>query len=189
MDKNNDIIPTNIAANAYDEILLYEGQTEMKFVIMRESLKNINEVMKFETRNASVNAVTFEKNSDPVAYNDIKFSGLYPGDWERSEFISKKHLQSIGGDVKITLNIEAGLYGNKSEAYYKIKPQSENFEDINVSAFNYAPGSDLWYDFYTKGSKTFVFTISEDEIEKLGSRGLGFQVHNVIITSAVLEKA
>lgn len=142
-----------------------------------------------EVKITEISTVTLEKSTESKSDKIVGFDGKYPGDWQQSEFISKSDLQSIGGDVKITLNAEAGLFGDKNEEYFLLKPMNENWESVNVSAVNAIQQDDAWYKFFTKGQRKFIFTISEEEIEKLSDKGLSFQLHNVIITSAVLESA
>lgn len=183
------IEPIDASMNEYNEIILDEGQTELAFVLPHKSLKFIKDRIMFETHNALIKAVTLEEYKDIGTDKIVEFSGEYPGDWQQSEFISVSDLQDIGGDVRITLDIEADTFGNKDEEYYLLRPVNENWEPVEVSAVDLSPNDEMWYELLEKGQRQLVFTISKEEIAALTKKGLSFQLHNIIITSAALESA
>ncbi len=184
-----DVRPLNVSFNDLNMIPLYEGQTELAFVIPQKSIKFIKDKMVFSTYNASVKSVTLEEYNINNADKIVEFSGDYPGDWERSEFISKSDLKNAGGDVRITLNVKAGLFGSIAEQYYLLCPMNSDWEPVSVEAPNVMPNDDIFYSISEMGETQFVFKISKEEIEGLSDEGLCFQLHNVIIKSAAVESA
>lgn len=117
----------------------------------------------------------------------------YAGNWGAGNYIPKEDLEAIGGDVKITLNIET------------IEPQGE--DQFLVTPMDYSATS--WprildqctsdtviakedqFICLVQGEKTVEFVVPQDTIanltEKDGVGGIGFQVCNVIVKSAEIE--
>lgn len=164
---------------------------EFVFVISHELVESISKKstakISFKTNNVIIKSVTLEDDCDPEPYKTIELESEYAGDWSAGKFIPKSDLAKAGGDVRVYLDVSVALYGDENDNYRHLNIINENWTGVPVSVRNLAPLEDSMYEFFDTGEGQFVFTISEDEIQKLTEYGLGFQIHNVIVKSAALE--
>lgn len=162
--------------------------SEFVFVIPHNIVGRINDKIYFERHDVLVKSAALE-DYDPAPYKTVELDSEYAGDWNMSSFIPKSDLAEFGGDVRVYLNVSIDLYGDENDPWKHIALIDEDWTPVPVSAYNTIPNSESEgiYEFFSTGESQFVFTISENEIEKLTENGLGFQVHNVIVKSAALE--
>lgn len=113
----------------------------------------------------------------------------YVGSWGVGACIPKTELEAIGGDVKVTLDIETKNLANTADQFLLAPMDYDNswtrVTDQLTSDTMVAKADGF---IVVKENQTSVeFVITADTISTLGDSGLGFQVQNVIVKSANLE--
>lgn len=113
----------------------------------------------------------------------------YVGSWDAGACIPKTELEAIGGDVKVTLDIETKNLANTADQFLLAPMDYDNswtrVTDQLTSDTMVAKADGF---IVVKENQTSVeFVITADTISTLGDSGLGFQVQNVIVKSANLE--
>lgn len=113
----------------------------------------------------------------------------YVGAWGAGACIPKTELEAIGGDVKVTLDIETKNLANTADQFLLAPMDYDNswtrVTDQLTSDTMVAKADGF---IVVKENQTSVeFVITADTISTLGDSGLGFQVQNVIVKSANLE--
>lgn len=113
----------------------------------------------------------------------------YVGSWGAGACIPKTELEAIGGDVKVTLDIETKNLANTADQFLLAPMDYDNswtkVTDQLTSDTMVAKADGF---IVVKENQTSVeFVITADTISTLGDSGLGFQVQNVIVKSANLE--
>lgn len=177
------------------------NQTEFIFIVKRADIDSTYNEFMFHVDNLIVKGATvydYDPNEYKISPNAkiIQLDSKYPGMNQDSSPIPKKELESLNGDVKVTLSIERfndekeDFTVNGEKMYWvSIRPFSgEN------KVYTKADNISLWEDFsfelrYVDVPDKFTFVISKSEISKLTDNGLTFKCRNVIIKSAALEKA
>ncbi len=117
------------------------------------------------------------------------------GAWDAGKTIAKTDLEAIGGNVKITLEVEA-VSGLLAADQHIFKPMDYD----NSWTTLYTEGTtDITSDTAVIKGDGFIainqdatsvdFVVSADKIATLGDSGIGFQVNNVWVKSATLELA
>ncbi|MCM1523011.1 MAG: serine/threonine protein kinase [Ruminococcus sp.] len=202
-DGSMNIIDTkayNMGKNSDNRYVIYNDQTQFAFVLTKNDLSNANDRLQFSGCNIWVKGATVEDYDpkDDEISSDAKIIQLdseYKGDWQESPPIMKKELLAVGGDVRITLEIEA------------VRPK-ETTDDPDANTVHILPcGSDvtnILADYitpcaygdrmYVLGENSvpdkFTFVITAEEIAGLNDDwGLFFLGTNFIAKSAALEKA
>lgn len=178
--------------------MYYDGQETFTFIISRDTIDSINNSLNFGVVNTVVesavlkayNPAEYEAGSDAVIVNiDCKKQ------WDDSPFIPKKTFMDIGGDVRVVLDIE---YMKTNDEYPPASIMAGTYNPGDycplINAENTAP--DIYRTdciAYYLGCKDvpdkFIFTISEEEINKLGEQGMFFCSENLYIKTAALEAA
>jgi hypothetical protein len=119
----------------------------------------------------------------------IELDSDYVGSWGAGNCIPKTELEAIGGDVKVTLDIETRNLANSADQFLIAPMDYDNgwtrVTDYLTTTSEYAKPDGFIAIKETQTSCEFV--IPADTIATLGDSGLGFQVQNVIIKSAELE--
>lgn len=119
----------------------------------------------------------------------IDLDAEYVGSWGAGKCISKADLQAIGGDVKVTLNIETRNLANTADQFL-IAPMDYDNSWTRVTDQLTTSTETAKADGFIaikEAQTTCSFVITAATIDTLGDSGLGFQVQNVIIKSADLE--
>ncbi|MCH5348334.1 MAG: serine/threonine protein kinase [Oscillospiraceae bacterium] len=198
IDNNENAVKINALnwAEDPDGYYIYDGQKQFTFILPENSIADIYQYIQFGTYNLTVTSVELRAyDSSHSDAKTIKFNGGYPGDWQlQDDAIPKSDLESFGGDVMVTLDIEPGRYNDDEEWMWHINTwyinadkTDGNWTQVYIAAFNQpSPGADRMYPVYN-GQDQFVFVISGEDIEALPEDGLKFQVHNVVVRSAMLE--
>ncbi len=119
----------------------------------------------------------------------VTLDSEYVGAWGAGVCIPKTELEAIGGDVKVTLDIETRNLAGTADQFL-IAPMDYDNSWTRVT-------DQLTSDTMSAKADGFVvirehqtsveFVITADTIASLGDSGLGFQVQNVIVKSATLE--
>ncbi|MCM1055338.1 MAG: serine/threonine protein kinase [Bacteroides sp.] len=160
------------------------------FTITREEIEKLTDGgLMFNSGNVYIKTAALERSNSAVV---IDLSGYYPGDWDFQEKgIAKEELLKLGGDVKVTLELE-NRYPN-TEKFMLIRDGGWIGGRVSVKAINKGPDYDgegdvdtLWYNFYNEGQDAFTFIITRENIENL-QYGLNFGVTQMTVKSAVLE--
>ncbi len=125
------------------------------------------------------------------AATTIDIDAEYPGDWQMGTKIALADLQAIGGNVKVTLDVEAaGLLPQQyllrptavEEAWVNVIDKADNAitsDTACMKADGFIP--------VKEAATTVEFVISADAIAAT-TGDIGFQVCSVWIKSATLEK-
>lgn len=119
----------------------------------------------------------------------VTLDSEYVGAWGAGACIPKTELEAIGGDVKVTLEIETRNLAGTADQFL-IAPMDYDNSWTRVT-------DQLTSDTMVAKADGFIairenqtsveFVITADTIATLGDSGLGFQVQNVIVKSANLE--
>lgn len=113
----------------------------------------------------------------------------YVGSWGAGACIPKTELEAIGGDVKVTLDIETRNLANTADQFLLAPMDYDNswtrVTDQLTSDTMVAKADGFIV--VKEGETSVEFVITADTISTLGDSGLGFQVQNVIVKSANLE--
>lgn len=126
---------------------------------------------------------------------EVRLGNSYLGAWSRSDAIPKEVLESFGSDVSVTLNVTLVSIDKEEDnsCLFAFMPVTgEEGRRVHVSASTEPRGTsgddESVYDI-ARGSDSFTFVISADEIAALNNEGLAFQAWNVILRSATLSQA
>lgn len=119
----------------------------------------------------------------------VTLDSEYVGAWGAGACIPKTELEAIGGDVKVTLDIETRNLAGTADQFLIAPMDYDNswtrVTDQLTSDTMVAKADGF---IAIKEHQTSVeFVITADTIASLGDSGLGFQVQNVIVKSANLE--
>ena len=158
-----------------------------EFVLTQEALDAAHFAIHFQCSNLYVTSATFE-DYDPSEYKENENAEKFPlsvtfyqaeNYIEENSYIPKSKLESIGGDVKITLHIEQGEYINPDDSIVHFFPYDEYGNSIHL----YCKNHDSELDNYCIGNyqcmpDTVTTIISEEQISALGNSGLAFYIMN-----------
>lgn len=115
----------------------------------------------------------------------------YAGNWSAGATIPKADLEAIGGDVKITIQVE--LVDHTTEKQYLAAPVDYDnkawpkfLHDAGCTTSGAIAKEDGFLVF-NKDNTTAEFVVPADYIAGLGDSGIGFQVCDVIVRSAEIE--
>ena len=141
---------------------------------------------------AAVTAVSMLA-ANAFAATTIQLDSEYAGNWGAGAFIPQSELEAIGGDVRVTLDVETVEPGNENQ--FLVTPM-----DYSAPSWpritDKCTGDDLiaksdQFIVLVQGETRVEFVVPQDVIEGLtdkdGECGIGFQVCNVIVKSATLE--
>ncbi|MGN0696545.1 MAG: hypothetical protein ACI4J5_07275 [Oscillospiraceae bacterium] len=123
----------------------------------------------------------------------IELDSEYAGNWGAGEYIPKEDLLAIGGDVKITLEIET--IEPEGEKQFLVTPMDYKTPAwsriTNKCTSDTIVAKEDQFIVLVQGEKSVEFVVPRDVIEGLtevdGEGGIGFQVCSVIVKSATLE--
>ena len=120
----------------------------------------------------------------------LKLDNEYAGHFNIGGKIPASTLKKVGGDVEITLHVRPWEDMEPNNICGVIPVNSEN---ENVLRYLSAP-NELWADAngwitVEKDAETLSLVISEKGVESLGDGELGFEMYDLIITSAELKRA
>lgn len=178
------------------EYFMWPPQSSFSFVISHEAAEAMAGGMRISVYGLIIHSAVLEAY-DPAEFEpgaDAVAIGIYShGDGHMlSNYIPKEMLEAVGGDVRVTLDIQYEAtdpdFPNAS-----IIPCTENREYLHIEVENNTvPSWDADGTFYMLGAyfvpDRFIFTISSEEIEKLGVNGLCFEFNNLFIQTAYIEK-
>lgn len=119
----------------------------------------------------------------------IEFEGVYPGDWKYIYGIPKSTLEAFGGNVRVKLEVETIREGKDGDYCLLVPADADNKWVYPEILTDNNRGEDGKWIALGRGQETCTFEIPQDVIASLGKNGIDFQLYNVIIKSAVLEKA
>ncbi len=118
----------------------------------------------------------------------VKLDSEYTEDWNSTQnSIKKADFEKIGGDVKVTLEIEI-----VTDDYALLLPIDTENHWEKITGINFIECEEVQFDDYVKinlENPVCVFIVPEKVIKDMKDRGMDFQVHGLIIKSALLEKA
>lgn len=119
----------------------------------------------------------------------VALDSEYVGSWGAGLCIPKTELEAIGGDVKVTLDIETRNLANTADQFLLAPMDYDNswtrVTDQLTSDTMVAKADGFVV--VKEGQTSVEFVITAATISSLGDSGLGFQVQNVIVKSANLE--
>ena len=119
----------------------------------------------------------------------VTLDSEYVGSWGAGLCIPKTELEAIGGDVKVTLDIETRNLANTADQFLLAPMDYDNswtrVTDQLTSDTMVAKADGFVV--VKEGQTSVEFVITAATIASLGDSGLGFQVQNVIVKSANLE--
>ncbi|MGN1417082.1 MAG: hypothetical protein ACI4XF_09570 [Oscillospiraceae bacterium] len=123
----------------------------------------------------------------------IELDSEYAGNWGAGAYIPKEDLLAIGGDVKITLDIET--IEPEGEKQFLVTPMDYKTPAwsriTNKCTSDTIVAKEDQFIVLVQGEKSVEFVVPQDVIENLtevdGEGGIGFQVCSVIVKSATLE--
>ncbi|MCM1522934.1 MAG: hypothetical protein NC120_00595 [Ruminococcus sp.] len=119
----------------------------------------------------------------------VEMDSEYVGAWGAGKCIPKTELEAIGGDVKVTLDIETRNLAGTADQFLLAPMDYDNswtrITDQLTTEGEYAKADGFVV--INENQTSCEFVITADTIASLGDSGLGFQVQNVIIKSAELE--
>lgn len=163
------------------------------FTISRETIEGLTEKgLCFGVVNVIVNSAELSYYSEEDYNNrtvSIILDKTYPGWCKTGEFIPKGELMAFNGDVSVTVTL--AVFKN-DQGHNDLKIISESLEEVHVTdeteGLPDRGEKEGFYSFKT-ADRSFSFTIPREEIEKLTDKGLGFEVVNIMVTSAELRRA
>ena len=145
--------------------------------------------MKLKKIIAAVAATAMTLSMAAVNAFAIDLDSEYPGAWAASKSIPKSEFDAIGGDVKVTVTVEAKepLIGTHN---HLAKPMNidvswDAITDRLTSDTAIAKGDGFFV--IAENQNTLEFVVPADLIAEMGDNGLAFQVCDVIIKSAELS--
>ena len=186
-----------------------ESRTDIfEFVMTKEEAEQINTALMFRCANGFIRSATFEAYdpAEDAVSADAKVLELGLS-WQNeggtgTTDITKSDLESIGGDVLITLDITGELLDPNGDGIAHIYPRdSRDGKGIPLYARNQGAAEDhaynSKYDFsmsYCLGYWEYLpdqvqFVITEEQIQNLGEWGIHFSLSNGHVTKAYLEPA
>lgn len=180
----------NTAVNDDGFFAFNKGLEEFVFVLPRSSLEAVNDGICFSSDNVMIRSA-YAEEYDPSLYAAGKDALCYDMSSGRqkgyTDYIPKKDLESIGGDVLITVD-ELEVYWTEYP-WYRPLDHDENF--VHISGDNILPS---WFgDQYLIGNGEGVdklrFVISEEEIAGLDEKGLKFLLAGIEFKKVFIEKA
>lgn len=123
----------------------------------------------------------------------IQLDSDYAGNWGAGAYIPKEDLEAVGGDVKITLDVETVEPGNEDQ--FLVTPMDYSTPAwsriTNQCTTESGIAKEDQFIVLVEGEKSVEFVVPADVIagltDKDGECGIGFQVCNVIVKSATLE--
>lgn len=200
----------NTGRDYWDNYSINDGVEKFTFILPKDEVPNIFKEIKFASENVIVHGATLSAY-DPDEYktsSNAKMIALTTDLDHANEYnyvqppycpkIPKRELESIGGDVKVTLAIKQVAEPKNPEedrhinGIYECDIAIESSSRVMTKADNVY--FQEWDGAYYLGKKnlpdTFTFIIPQSEISKLDDvRGLNIPCRNLLITSAALEKA
>ncbi|MCI7767051.1 MAG: hypothetical protein MSJ26_03595 [Oscillospiraceae bacterium] len=119
----------------------------------------------------------------------VTLDSEYVGSWSAGLCIPKTELEAIGGDVKVTLDIETRNLANTADQFLLAPMDYDNSwtrvtDQLTSDTMVAKPDG---FVVVKEGQTSVEFVITGATIASLGDSGLGFQVQNVIVKSANLE--
>lgn len=119
----------------------------------------------------------------------VTLDSEYVGAWGAGACIPKTELEAIGGDVKVTLDIETrNLAGTADQFLVAPMDYDNSWTRVTDQLTSDTMSAKADGFIVIREHQTSVeFVITADTISSLGDSGLGFQVQNVIVKSANLE--
>lgn len=119
----------------------------------------------------------------------IEMDSEYVGAWGAGKCIPKTELEAIGGDVKVTLDIQTRNLAGTADQFLLAPMDYDNSWTRVTDQLTTTSESAKADGFIVinENATSCEFVITADTIASLGDSGLGFQVQNVIIKSAELE--
>lgn len=180
------------------EYPLFPPQSSLSFVVSRETAEAMAGGMKIRVFGLIINSAVLEAydpaEQEPDADARIVRINSHLGEMF-SNYIPKDMLEAVGGDVRVTLDIQyevTNLNDDDLNAYIFACKQSGEQLFIDVENNTRTPWNDPADCCYQLGTyfvpDRFVFTIPVEEIEKLDVNGLCFGGHNLFIQTAYIEK-
>lgn len=182
----------------------FREQKKFSFVIPQNEFDSIDSQIQVNGCNVYIKYATVEDHDPDSDIPDpnaklIELDSEYKGEWTASSCIPKKELQSFGGDVRVTLNIEQVrdtiMDGSQDDYWVQISPEGSavnQYGRVKIQADQVYPchWADWMYVLYDNNvPDKFTFVISQSEIDDLYDDGLFFRGDNFFARSAVLEKA
>lgn len=119
----------------------------------------------------------------------VEMDSEYVGAWGAGKCIPKTELEAIGGDVKVTLDIQTRNLAGTADQFLLAPMDYDNSWTRVTDQLTTTSESAKADGFIVinENATSCEFVITADTIASLGDSGLGFQVQNVIIKSAELE--
>ena len=168
---------------------VYDGQETFTFTLSKESISSMGTYLGFSVTNTEIYSAVLEAASgDDGNEKILSFDENYPGEWSRYKTaISKSELLSYGGNVRIEVEYWFVAF---SGGY--IKTVDEIWYPVPVNAPNVMPedGEAVYkLDSYINinNNNTFVYIITEEQINSLTDSGLYFQVSGISVHSVTLK--
>lgn len=187
-----DVQAYNAAINNEDFFAFDEGIDTFVFVLPRSVFEQAQDYLAFAFDNALLKTVTveaYDPAEDEIGEDALAYVFRMPGDpLNRSRNIPKSDLESLGGDVRITLT---GV-DVEGEYYARLRPENQDGDMVPIYGENLMPA---WFgDFYVIGSNAdenyrFCFIIKEEDIAALGDEGLHFSMTGVSFEMVYIERA
>ncbi len=140
------------------------------------------------TKITTTTAATTQTTAAAAKPLKVKLDSEYTEDWNSTQnSIKKADFEKIGGDVKVTLEIEI-----VTDDYALLLPIDTENHWEKITGINFIECEEVQFDDYVKinlENPVCVFIVPEKVIKDMKDRGMDFQVHGLIIKSALLEKA
>ncbi|MBQ4486469.1 MAG: hypothetical protein II936_05640 [Oscillospiraceae bacterium] len=143
---------------------------------------------------AAAAALAVSMTAFSVSAETIAIDSEYPGDWTSTGIgITKEALQAVGGDVKITLDVELyDPYGLADQ--YLVCPidydngwlSQSKMEDCHITTDTLTIKSDGWI-CVNKNDTQLEFVLDADAIDAMGDTGLTFSVKSVVVKQCTYE--
>lgn len=186
-----DVQAYNAAINNEDFFAFNEGLDTFVFVLPRSDFEQAQDYLAFAFDNALLKTVTVEAynpSEDEVGENALAYVFRLPGDpLNRSRNIPKSDLESLGGDVRMTLT-GIDIYLGQ---YVWFRPENQDGEMVPIYGENLMQA---WFgDYYVIGNADkndrFCFILREEDIAALGDEGLYFTLSGVSFEMVYIERA
>lgn len=186
-----DVQAYNTAINNEEFFAFDEGLDTFVFVLTRDEYERAQDYLAFAFDNALLKTVTveaYDPSEDEIGEDALAYAFRVPGDpLNRSRNIPKSSLQSLGGDVRMTLT-GIDIYLGQ---YVWFRPENQDGSMVPIYGENLLPA---WFgDFYVIGNADendrFCFIIKEEDIAALGDEGLYFNLYGVSFETVYIERA
>ena len=151
--------------------------------------------MKKITAGVAAAALALSMTAVSASAETFAVDSEYPGDWVSTGIgISKEDLKAVGGDIKITLDVEIyDPYGLADQ--YLVNPidydngwlGQAKMEDCHITTDTLTVKSDGWI-CVNKADTQLEFVLDADAVDALGDTGLTFSVKSVIVKQCTYEK-